>query len=156
MNLTNRLMLYILALSTLVAAQLALPKPPFLPPSISSGAQNSSGGYPNTKWTSLLGSLLYFYDEQRSGILPSTNRVPWRNDSLIYEGLDVGIDLIGISHSLSMLCNANDHQGGFYDAGGLCTTFFVKHACSYILDYSKDTFPLVRHFMLNGNLDHGD
>jgi len=89
------------ALSTLVAAQLTLPKPAFLPPNISSGAQPSSGGFPNPKWSSLLGTLLYFYDEQRSGVLPSTNRVPWRNDSLIYEGRDVGVDLTGI-YSLPM------------------------------------------------------
>ena len=120
---TNRLMLYLLALSSLVAAQLTLPKPPFLPPSIASGAQNSSGGYPNRKWSSLLGTLLYFYDEQRSGILPSTNRVPWRNDSLIYDGRDVEMDLTGISHLLSKLRGSNHYQGGFYDAGGLSTTF---------------------------------
>jgi endoglucanase len=128
MNHTIRLTLYVLALSSLVAAQLALPKPPFLPPSIASGAQNSSGGYPNRQWSSLLGSLLYFYDEQRSGTLPSTNRVPWRNDSLIYDGRDVGIDLTGISHSLSNLRNANYYQGGFYDAGGLYTIFCVRQS----------------------------
>ncbi|KAJ3517988.1 hypothetical protein NLJ89_g174 [Agrocybe chaxingu] len=93
---------YLLSLlPALVAAQLPLPNPPFLPPDIASGAQTSSGGFPNPKWSSLLGTLLYFYDEQRSGTLPSTNRVPWRNDSLILEGRDVGIDL----------------SGGFYDAG---------------------------------------
>lgn len=89
------LLLTLHAISSLVVAQLALPNPPFLPPNISSGAQPSTGGYPNPKWSSLLGTLLYFYDEQRSGTLPSTNRVPWRNDSLILEGRDVGIDLTG-------------------------------------------------------------
>jgi len=89
------LLLTLHAISSLVVAQLALPNPPFLPPNISSGAQPSTGGYPNPKWSSLLGTLLYFYDEQRSGTLTSTNRVPWRNDSLILEGRDVGIDLTG-------------------------------------------------------------
>lgn len=79
-----------------VTAQIALPNPQFLPPNASAGAQPSLGGYPNSQWTSLLGSLLYFYDEQRSGVLPSSNRVPWRNDSLIYEGWNYGIDLSGI------------------------------------------------------------
>lgn len=96
---TKRLLICLQAVA-LAAAQLALPNPPFLPPNISSGAQVSSGGYPNPKWTSLLGTLLYFYDEQRSGVLPSTNRVPWRNDSLIYEGLDVGVDLVGTPYLL--------------------------------------------------------
>lgn len=80
----------------LVSAQIALPNSPFLPPNASAGAQASVGGFPNSQWTTLLGSLLYFYDEQRSGVLPSSNRVPWRNDSLIYEGWDKGIDLSGI------------------------------------------------------------
>jgi len=124
----HRLTLYLLALFSLVSAQLALPNPPFLPASIASGAQNSSGGYPNRKWSSLLGSLLYFYDEQRSGTLPSTNRVPWRNDSLIYDGRDVGIDLTGISHLLSNLRDSNLYQGGFYDAGGLHTIFCVRQS----------------------------
>lgn len=89
------LLCIIQATATFVAAQLPLPNPPFLPANSSSGAEPTSGGYPNPGWTSLLGSLIYFYDEQRSGPLPSTNRVPWRNDSLILEGLDVGIDLVG-------------------------------------------------------------
>jgi len=93
----------LLSLLPLVNAQLALPNPPFLPPNISDGAQPSSGGFPNTKWTSLLGNLLYFYDEQRSGTLPSTNRVPWRNDSLILEGRDLGIDLTGTIAPIPMI-----------------------------------------------------
>jgi endoglucanase len=105
MNHTNRFLLSLLALLSLVSAQLALPKPPFLPPNISSGAQSSSGAYPNQKWSSLLGTLLYFYDEQRSGTLPSTNRVPWRNNSLVYEGRDVEIDLTGIPFLLSKQCD---------------------------------------------------
>ena len=80
----------------LVSAQIALPSPQFLPPNASAGAQATTGGSPNSQWTTLLGSLLYFYDEQRSGVLPSLNRVPWRNDSLIYEGWNNGIDLSGI------------------------------------------------------------
>jgi endoglucanase len=80
----------------LASAQIALPNPQFLPPNASAGAQATTGGFPNSQWTSLLGSLLYFYDEQRSGVLPSSNRVPWRNDSLIYEGWNNGIDLSGI------------------------------------------------------------
>ena len=81
---------------SLVTAQIALPNPPFLPPNASAGAQPSPDSFPNSQWTSLLGTLLYFYDEQRSGVLPSSNRVPWRNDSLIYDGWNDGIDLSGI------------------------------------------------------------
>ncbi|KDR83582.1 hypothetical protein GALMADRAFT_235844 [Galerina marginata CBS 339.88] len=119
-------LLRLLALLPFAAAQLPLPKPPFLPPDAEAGAQTSSGGYPNPKWSSLLGSLLYFYDEQRSGTLPSTNRVPWRNDSLIYEGKDVGIDL----------------TGGFYDAGDYSKdtfplSFVLMSMCWGATDFGK-------------------
>ena len=86
--------------SQLVGAQLRLPSPPYLPPDRNAGAVASTGGFPNPQWMTLLGNLLYFYDEQRSGTLPSTNRVPWRNASLIYEGRDQGIDLSGASDFL--------------------------------------------------------
>ena len=44
---------------------------------------------------------LYFFDAQRSGDLPEIFRVPWRGDSALNDGSDVGLDL----------------TGGFYDAG---------------------------------------
>lgn len=44
---------------------------------------------------------ILFYEAQRSGKLPATNRVPWRGDSALRDGADVGRDL----------------TGGYYDAG---------------------------------------
>ena len=44
---------------------------------------------------------LFFYEAQRSGDLPATNRVNWRGDSALTDGADVGRDL----------------TGGWYDAG---------------------------------------
>jgi endoglucanase len=44
---------------------------------------------------------LFFYEAQRSGDLPATNRVNWRGDSGMSDGSDVGRDL----------------TGGWYDAG---------------------------------------
>jgi len=44
---------------------------------------------------------LYFFDAQRSGPLPQNFRVPWRGDSALQDGGDVGVDL----------------TGGYYDAG---------------------------------------
>jgi endoglucanase len=44
---------------------------------------------------------LFFYEAQRSGDLPTTNRVNWRGDSALTDGADVGRDL----------------SGGWYDAG---------------------------------------
>ncbi len=42
-----------------------------------------------------------FYEAQRSGKLPGDNRIPWRGDSALNDGADVGVDL----------------TGGYYDAG---------------------------------------
>lgn len=93
-------------------AQLALPNPSWLPTNATFGTQPSdtSNGTANPHWTSILGSTLYFYEEQRSGKLPSTNRVSWRNDSATDDGKDVGVDL----------------SGGYYDAGGMCVCSFVS------------------------------
>lgn len=44
---------------------------------------------------------LFFYEAQRSGQLPSSNRVEWRGDSAMSDGSDVGVDL----------------TGGYFDAG---------------------------------------
>ena len=78
-------------------AQLPLPSPPFQPPSASSGAiPSNSSTIPNSHWKGLLGDLLWFYEAQRSGNLPESNRVSWRNNS----GL------------------GDVPAGGYYDAGG--------------------------------------
>ena len=44
---------------------------------------------------------LFFYEAQRSGPLPASNRVNWRGDSGLTDGADVGRNL----------------TGGWYDAG---------------------------------------
>ena len=48
-----------------------------------------------------LQASLLFYEAQRSGDLPSNNRIAWRGDSALNDGADVGLDL----------------TGGYYDAG---------------------------------------
>ena len=82
-------------LAFLAAAQVPLPQPPYLPPGASAGSVSSSGSSPNHQWSTLLGNLLYFYEAQRSGELPSTNRVPWRNNSALGDGEYAGVDLTG-------------------------------------------------------------
>lgn len=99
---------HVLVIALLVAqhtvAQLSLPSSPWLPPDASAGAlPSSTDRSPNPQWTTLLGDLIYFYEAQRSGTLPSTNRVSWRNSSAVDDGEDVGLDL----------------SGGYYDAGGM-------------------------------------
>ncbi|KAI0091879.1 9 glycosyl hydrolase [Irpex rosettiformis] len=120
-----------LVLSSVSLAQLPLPSSPWLPPNATFGASpsNSSSNSTDTanpQWSTLLGDLLYFYEEQRSGKLPSTNRVPWRNDSATDDGSDVGLDL----------------SGGYYDAGDYIKYTFpmsytVMSVCWGALDYGK-------------------
>lgn len=89
------LLLYVLS----VFGQIELPKEAFQPPDASSGAEpSSSSGTPNPQWSTLLGNLIYFYEEQRSGTLPSSNRVSWRNSSCTDDGKDVNLDLSGECH----------------------------------------------------------
>lgn len=83
-----------------VLGQLSLPQPAYLPPNATSGTRPSSSdsSSPNTQWSTLLGNLLYFYDAQRSGKLPPSHRVPWRNSSAVDDGRDVGLDLSGMQY----------------------------------------------------------
>ena len=57
-----------------------------------------SGTY---NYAEALQKAIYFYEAQRSGKLPATNRVSWRSDSALSDGTDHGVDL----------------TGGWYDAG---------------------------------------
>ena len=55
----------------------------------------------STDYARHLELTLLFYECQRSGPLPETNRIYWRHDSMVDAGADVGLDL----------------TGGYYDAG---------------------------------------
>ncbi|KAK0597791.1 hypothetical protein LWI29_028618 [Acer saccharum] len=48
-----------------------------------------------------LSKCILFFEGQRSGKLPSSQRMTWRKDSALRDGSDIGIDLVG----------------GYYDAG---------------------------------------
>ncbi|THV08695.1 9 glycosyl hydrolase [Dendrothele bispora CBS 962.96] len=122
------LLIFLLAAVTQsVVSQLSLPESPWLPPDASKGAiPSNSGGTPNPQWSTLLGNLLYFYEAQRSGTLPSTNRVSWRNDSCTSDGSDVGLDL----------------SGGYYDAGDYIKvsfplSFTIMSICWGATDFGK-------------------
>ena len=107
----------IFALFSSAFAQLPLPNASFTPPSPSFGVQHANASQKSNvdpHWSSLMGNLLYFYEAQRSGKLPSNKRVPWRNDSAVEDGRDVGADL----------------SGGYYDAGGV----YEVCSCGVILN----------------------
>lgn len=48
-----------------------------------------------TNYKEVIHKSLLFYEAQRSGYLPSNNRVEWRKDSALIDGSDVNIDLTG-------------------------------------------------------------
>ena len=49
----------------------------------------------NFNYSEVLHLSLLFYEAQRSGRLPITNRIPWRGDSLLSDKGDAGEDLSG-------------------------------------------------------------
>ncbi|KAM3685656.1 hypothetical protein ACB098_11G137800 [Castanea mollissima] len=58
-------------------------------------------GVTSFEYGEALTKSLLFYEGQRSGKLPSNQRVQWRGDSALKDGSDAGVDLVG----------------GYYDAG---------------------------------------
>jgi hypothetical protein len=124
------LLLFPALLALLAAAQIPLPQPPYLPPDAPAGAVSSSGSSPNHQWSTLLGNLLYFYEAQRSGELPSTNRVPWRNNSALDDGKDASVDLTGTVPSRPSVRDVLiSNAGGYYDAGGEIFVIMYAHIC---------------------------
>lgn len=80
----------------LSATVLLVPKEPNLPPEdpvISMPPPESNERY---SYAEALGLSLLFYETQRSGPLPSSNRIPWRHESALQDrGLN-GEDLTGV------------------------------------------------------------
>lgn len=52
-------------------------------------------------YNEVLRKSILFYEAQRAGRLPATNRIPWRKSATLRDGADVGVDL----------------SGGWFDAG---------------------------------------
>nr|XP_039255234.1 endoglucanase 25-like isoform X2 [Styela clava] len=52
-------------------------------------------------YNEILHKSILFYEAQRAGKLPKNNRIPWRGDSTLKDGCDIGLDL----------------SGGWFDAG---------------------------------------
>ncbi|KAF9981133.1 hypothetical protein BGZ65_004292 [Modicella reniformis] len=83
-----------------------------------------SPSFPDPEYVRLLDYSLLFYEAQRSGKLPSDQRVKWRRDSALDDGKDVGIDL----------------SGGYFDAGDylkfiLPLTFTMSETCWGALEF---------------------
>ncbi|RZC68473.1 hypothetical protein C5167_031933 [Papaver somniferum] len=76
--------------------------------------------------TALTKSILY-YEAQRSGKLPTTQRVTWRGDSGLKDGSDAGLDL----------------TGGYYDAGdnvkfGFPMAFTITMLSWSVVEYASE------------------
>jgi endoglucanase len=82
---------------------------------------NSSIGFSEVpNYAEALQKSLFFYDSQRSGVLPKDFRVSWRGDSAVGDGLDEGIDL----------------TGGWYDAGDHVKFGFPAASTATLLAWS--------------------
>ncbi|CAN0909125.1 Endoglucanase 5 [Linum grandiflorum] len=80
-----------------------------------------------TDYSQALDKTLLFFEAQRSGKLPVTNRIKWRGDSGLQDGHQQGVDLVG----------------GYYDAGdhvkfGLPMAFTVTMMAWGAIDFAKD------------------
>ncbi|CAG8655557.1 7159_t:CDS:2 [Cetraspora pellucida] len=92
----------LILLTSLTQAQTSSNNYALPPPMITGIPQGPSNNtYPNPEYARLVAYSLYFYEAQRSGKLPTNNRVSWRHDSALNDGQDVNLDL----------------SGGYYDAG---------------------------------------
>ena len=49
-------------------------------------------------YSGALSKSVLFFEAQRSGKLPATNRIPWRGDAFVVDGSDRGLDLSGGYH----------------------------------------------------------
>ncbi|PWN20026.1 Six-hairpin glycosidase [Microstroma glucosiphilum] len=94
-------------------AQVAAPSAAWEPAPASDG-NNATVAGSRSQWENTFGDTLWFYDAQRSGVLPDDFRVTWRNDSVLTDGESVGLDL----------------SGGFFDAGNMVK--FI-HPLSWVL-----------------------
>jgi endoglucanase len=129
----------------------------------------SAGAATTFNYGEALQKSIYFYDEQRVGKLPATNRVSWRSDALLNDGKDVGLDLTGgfmdagdevkfgfpAAFSMTMLSwGAVDNRQAYTDSGQLDhllsnirwgTDFILKqHVAPHVL-YGQEG---------NGGTDH--
>ena len=85
-------------------------------------AQTSQSGKFN--YAEALQKSFLFYEAQRSGPLPDDNRIPWRGDSALTDGADVGRDL----------------TGGYYDAGDHVKFVFPMAASMTMLAWGVDEY----------------
>ena len=88
--------------------------------SMGTGIRKADAAAGNQNYAEALQKAIYFYEAQRSGPLPASNRVEWRGNSGMQDGADVGVDL----------------TGGWYDAGDHVKFGFPMAASATMLAWS--------------------
>lgn len=104
-------------------------------------------GQPTFNYAEALQKSMFFYEAQRSGVLPANHRVTWRGPSTLRDGLDVGHDLSGgwfdasdhvkfgfpMAYSATALAwGAIDFKAGYVAADQLQ---FLKNNLRFVNDY---------------------
>lgn len=120
-------------------------------------------------YAEVLQKSMFFYECQRSGVLPSDNRVTWRGNSAVNDGSDVGKNLSGgwydagdhvkfnfpMAFSATMLAwGAIDFPGGYTASGQLP---YLKKNLRFVNDYfiRCHTAPNELYGQVgNGGIDH--
>jgi len=122
-------------ISTIILLSLVI----LLPQTAKPYTHHGAGRY---NYGEVLQKSLYFYDAQRSGLLPDRgrepgfNRVAWRGDSALSDGADRGIDL----------------SGGFFDAGDHVKFGFPMAASMTLLAWSGIVYEAA--YQSSGQLDY--
>nr|XP_039250864.1 uncharacterized protein LOC120328443 isoform X2 [Styela clava] len=91
---------------------------------------------PPYDYANAIAKSMLFYEAQRSGELPYDHRIPWRGDSALNDGADVGYDL----------------TGGYYDGGGYIKYGFPMAYTTTILSWGIIRYR--RTYEAIGQLDH--
>lgn len=115
-----------------------------------------------------LSKSVLFFEAQRSGKLPATNRIPWRGDAFVVDGSDKGLDLSGgyhdagdhvkfglpFGHSMIFLSwGLIDYRAGYQAAGELDNGLAaIRWGADYILKASSQ----IGQGILYGQNGNGD
>jgi chitodextrinase len=87
-------------------------------------------------YSEALQKSIYFFEAQQAGKLPAWNRVPWRDDAVLKDGADVGVDL----------------SGGWFDAGDHVKFGFPMAGATTMLAWGVIDYR--QGFLQAGQLNH--
>ncbi|KAK9858827.1 hypothetical protein WJX84_008301, partial [Apatococcus fuscideae] len=104
-------------------------------------------------YVALLNQSYFFYEAQRSGVLPSTNRVPWRGNSALGDAAPDGQSLIGGQY------DAGDHLKLLFPYGSTTAMlawgvleFYEGYSTSGNLQYALDQLRVAADFLIEAHI----